>query len=236
MVTWSNLPWVASVGKVRSGTAEPPAAALAREIATHPHGRVPADLRREHILLLAGELFAERGYAQASMDELARRAGVSKPVIYDLVGAKEEVLRRVVARVSDDLAERLRLAVQAESEPDRRIHAGALAYFRFVAETGAAYTMVVGSLGGELAEEVASSRARIAELVTDLTAEGMREAGLDPDPVQAEALAHLLAGALESLSLWWVRHPERTADELADLVTALVSPGLVALAADPPRW
>ena len=210
---------------------------LAQAIAAHPHGRVPAELRREHIVLLATELFAERGFAQASMDELARRAGVSKPVIYDLVGSKEELLRRCVARASDDLAERIRTAVQAESDPSERIRAGALAFFRFVAEAGPVYTSLVASLGAEFADELASTRARIAELVSDLTAEGLREVGLELDPLQIEALAQVLSGGLESLALWWAQHPERTAEELADLIAVLAAPGVLAVAgADLPRW
>lgn len=210
---------------------------LAQAIAAHPHGRVPADLRREHIVLLATELFAERGFAQASMDELARRAGVSKPVIYDLVGSKEELLRRCVARASDDLGERIRTAVQAESDPTARIRAGALAFFGFVADTGPVYTALLASLGAEFADELAGTRARIAELVSDLTAEGLREVGLELDPVQIDALARVLSGGLESLAVWWSDHPERTAEELADLIAHFATPGVLAVAtAELPRW
>jgi len=55
------------------------------------HGRVPRELRERQLLELAEELFGERGYAGASMDELARRAGVTKPVVYELFGSKDSV-------------------------------------------------------------------------------------------------------------------------------------------------
>src|SRR4051794_37843195 len=105
---------------------------LAAEVARYPHRRVPRELRRRHLLSVAEELFVERGYQLSSMDELARRAGVSKPVVYDLVGSKEQLFHEVMARFADELAETVATAVSAETDPDRRLHAGALAYFHFV--------------------------------------------------------------------------------------------------------
>src|SRR3954462_14623649 len=57
------------------------------------HGRVPRAVRERQLVELGEELFAERGFAKASMDELARRAGVTKPVIYELFGSKEGLFR-----------------------------------------------------------------------------------------------------------------------------------------------
>src|ERR1700694_3670082 len=74
------------------------------QISDYAHGRVPRALRELQILNLAEDLFAEQGFTGASMDELARRAGVSKPVIYTLVGSKEQLYRRCVERFSEELA------------------------------------------------------------------------------------------------------------------------------------
>ncbi|TMB92351.1 MAG: helix-turn-helix transcriptional regulator [Chloroflexi bacterium] len=79
-------------------------------LAAYAHGRVPRAIRERQILALAEDLFAEQGYANASMDELARRAGVSKPVIYALVGSKEQLYRRCVERHSEILATRIATA------------------------------------------------------------------------------------------------------------------------------
>ncbi|MBM4363784.1 MAG: helix-turn-helix transcriptional regulator, partial [Deltaproteobacteria bacterium] len=101
------------------------------EVAAYPHGRVPREVRRRQVVALAEELFGERGFQAASMDELARRAGVSKPVIYDLVGSKEELFHEVLARESAELAARVEAAVEGEAVREQKLHAGALAFFRF---------------------------------------------------------------------------------------------------------
>ena len=61
----------------------------ALQVTDFQHGRVPRAVRERQLLELAEELFAERGYAGTSMDELCRRAGVTKPVVYELFGSKD---------------------------------------------------------------------------------------------------------------------------------------------------
>ena len=109
-------------------------ARVAAELARFPHGRVPADLRRRHVMALAEELFVERGYRQASMDELARRAGVSKPVVYDLVGSKDRLFAALMEQWADELAARVQAAVDRQGDPDDWLRAGAAAFFGFVGE------------------------------------------------------------------------------------------------------
>ena len=81
------------------------------------HGRVPRALREGQLVELGEQLFAERGFAKASMDELARRAGVTKPVIYELFGSKEGLfeacLEGLAMRLAESIAEAARGADEA---------------------------------------------------------------------------------------------------------------------------
>ena len=70
-------------------------ATAAQQVEGFQHGRVPRPVRERQLLELAEALFAERGYAGASMDELARRAGVTKPVVYELFGSKDGLFERL---------------------------------------------------------------------------------------------------------------------------------------------
>src|SRR5581483_8070029 len=99
---------------------------LAAELAAHPHGRVPRALRRRQVLAEAHQLFSERGFTGASMDELARRMGVSKPVIYELAGSKEQLYRDVMASVHGELASALAEAAAGEPDLPRKLRAGIL--------------------------------------------------------------------------------------------------------------
>jgi AcrR family transcriptional regulator len=95
------------------------------------HGRVPRPVRERQIVELAEQLFAERGYSGASMDELARRAGVTKPVVYELFESKDGLFRACVDRSAARMGESIAAAVRAETEPQARLRAGGLAFLRF---------------------------------------------------------------------------------------------------------
>src|SRR5687767_15652165 len=101
------------------------------------HGRVPRPLRERQLVELGEELFAERGFARASMDELARRAGVTKPVIYELFGSKEGLfeacLEGLALRLAESIADAARGADDAGdrgADPAARLRAGGLAFLR----------------------------------------------------------------------------------------------------------
>lgn len=220
------------------GTAVDPAAALRHraeqlgaEVGALPRGRVPRQLRRRHVLAVATVAFIERGYAGVSMDAIAADAGVSKPVVYDLVGSKERLFHEVMAEAADELAQRVADAVADEPDPERKLFAGALAFFGWVDERRTAWSSLLSSTAGPESTEVAAIRARQTELVAALLAEGADEAaGADAaDPEQLDAVAHAINGAFEALSAWWQGHPDRTAEELATLLTALILPGLLSL-------
>lgn len=204
---------------------------IAAEVARHRHGRVPRELRLEQVMAVAEELFAEEGYLGASMDELARRVGVSKPVIYDLVGSKEQLFHSVMDRFGRELAESVVAAGMAEPDPERRLRAGALAFFRFVAEHRAGWMVAGAGDGAPLSEGLAGVRRRQGELVAAILS--MRfPAGTGPvGGLTASAAAQALNGAFEALAVWWRDHPTCTPEQLADLIDAMVRPGLDRLAA-----
>lgn len=204
-------------------------AALDTELAAFAHGRVPRELRRRQVLFLAEDLFIERGYQAASMDELALRVGVSKPVIYDLIGSKEQLFHTIMVQSADDLYERVAAAVADETDIGRRLYVGALAFFDYVGERRSAWDRLISSDDAPVTTAVAEIRRRQTDLVVAFLIEGTAVSGVSVDPIRLDAAAHAINGAFEALATWWHDHPELTAEELAVLVTALVSPGLDAL-------
>jgi AcrR family transcriptional regulator len=71
--------------------------------ATTPRRRLPAAERRELIERAATEVFAEHGYAGASIDAIARRSDVSAPVVYDHFASKLALFVRLLERTRDEL-------------------------------------------------------------------------------------------------------------------------------------
>lgn len=203
---------------------------LTAELAAFAHGRVPRDLRRRQVLAEAFELFVERGYPGASMDELARRVGVTKPVIYDLVGSKEQLFRDVMAVVQEELTASIATAVAAEEDLPAKLRAGILAFLRFTHQRRRGWAALLSMESGAGSAEINAIRRHQAALVAGLIAEG---ASGETDPRTLEALAQAVNGAVEFVALWWQAHPDLSAESLADLLANLLAPGLVARAKAP---
>lgn len=192
-------------------------------------GRVPRAVRTEQLLDLADRLFAERGFHAASMDELARRAGVSKPVIYDHFGSKAKLFATCVRRTGEALAERVAKAVSEESNPRARLRVGSIAFFRFLEEQLEAWVVLFGDEGvrdARFATEASQIRRRQSDLTISLMAETSGTTPGDEDWPRLEAMASAIGGAYESLLLWWHEHPDVPPEELADWLLDLIWPGL----------
>jgi AcrR family transcriptional regulator len=128
-------------------------------------------VRIPQIARIAEDLFGQFGYQGTSMDDVARLAGVSKPVVYDLVGAKEQLFELCLARSANELASRVASAVDAASADDR-LRAGALAFFRFVDEHRPAWRGLLASGSAPLTAEMAEIRRNQAGLVAGLLIQG----------------------------------------------------------------
>ena len=203
--------------------------------------RVPREVRIPQIARIAEDLFGQFGYQGTSMDDVARLAGISKPVVYDLVGSKEELFQLCLARSAEEMAVRVADAVEAAAEEDR-LRSGALAFFRFVDEHRPAWRGLLASGSAPLTAEMAEIRRNQAGLVAGLLIQGAspgHSAGspgpvsaTDPatDPVMADALANAINGAFEAVAGWWQSHEAMTAEDLAELMVQLMGPGLEAMA------
>ena len=184
------------------------------------HGRVPRALRERQLVELGEQLFAERGFAKASKDELARRAGVTKPVIYELVGSKEGLFEACLEGLALRLAESIADAARAQTDPEGRLRAGGLAFLRFAADNRVAYELLYE---GRFSDAAVRVRKRQAALILEL----MREiAPDDVDPRELEVAANAVNSAYEGVAHWMWDHPEMEVEQLADWTVELLLPGL----------
>jgi AcrR family transcriptional regulator len=213
----------------RNSTGE--SARVAAQVAEFARGRVPRELRRRQVLAVAADLFVERGFAEASMDELARRVGVSKPVIYDLIGSKEALFGEIVATEAQALSRAVEAAVDAERDTDKKLYAGALAFFRFAEQRREAWDALLCADAAPVNAELAAARRFHGARVAEMLARAAAERGSDVDPLLIEASAQAINGAFEALATWWKEHASLSAETLAAIVTGLVQPGLHAFVA-----
>lgn len=194
------------------------------EVEDFAHGRVPRDVRERQILRLAEDLFTERGFAGASMDELAARAGVSKPVIYDIVGSKKALYERCFERAGDELADAILGAAEAHpADPAAMLRATALAFLQFVEGHERAWAMLYAlDPAGRTNSHVQQIRTRQAGLAADL----LSRLGAAVEPARLEAVAFMLNGAFEALASWRLDRPEIADETAADWLVAFLLPGL----------
>ena len=185
------------------------------------HGRVPRAVRRRQLVELAEQLFAERGFARTSMEELARRAGVTKPVIYELFESKDGLFRACVDRAIERMADSIVEAFRSETEPEARLRAGGLAFLRFARDNRVAWDLM--AMQGRFADQAQAVRRDQAQLIRTLMAEIAPEG---TDPQELEAVAYAVNSAYEGAAHWMWEHPDTPVEQVADWIVALLLPGL----------
>jgi AcrR family transcriptional regulator len=176
---------------------------------------VPRAVREEQMLEVAGEVFAERGFHPASMDEIAERADISKPMLYAYFGSKEGLYGSYMERMGARLLAAMDAAIDPALEPGPQVRASMTAFLAFVERHREGWAVLQRELvaggGGPPAGDVARVRAAIARRMTTLLSPHLGD-------IRADALAHGFVGAGESLAAWWLDHPELSRDEVAGLI------------------
>lgn len=196
---------------------------------TAPRTRLSREDRMEQTLSIASRLFAERGYAAVTMDEVAAEVGVTKPLLYNYFGNKEGLCAACVERAGDALLAAIGTAVAETADPAGAMRAGGQAFFDFVDGERAAWAVIFDESvprDSRVAERVAAYRGRILALVTasilGQAPPDIREAAA----TEVEALSEAIFGAAEALAHWWLRTEAVSAAEAAELLIATIEPGL----------
>lgn len=191
---------------------------------------VPRAEREQQIVSEAVAEFAARGYAGASMVAIARRAGISKPLVYQYFGSKDRLYLACLHRIANDLLDRLEPAWLQEDDSVLSRLATLQAVFTALEPQREAWRLLYDAsmpASGEIAEVAARYRSR-TELVTARgSARFLRARGLD-DPQDAEALGAVWLGLVDSLVTWWLDRPQISAAEMTErslrLMTAVLTP------------
>ena len=107
--------------------------------------RLPRDERRAQLLVAALEVFTTAGYHSAAMDEIADRAKVSKPVLYQHFPSKLDLYLAVLDLHIDSLVFAIQKAIAANRENSARVAATVEAYFGFIDSEGEAFRLLFES-------------------------------------------------------------------------------------------
>jgi AcrR family transcriptional regulator len=168
-----------------------------------PRGnRLPRLARRRQLLDAALEVFVARGYHAAAMDEIAERAGVSKPVLYQHFPGKQELYLALLDESVERLIEGLRMALRSNEDNRERVNATFAAYFGYVAEHSGTFKLVFES--DFTSEPAVRERLDAANRVcADMISEVIKEdAGLGDD--EAHLLSVGLLGMAQVSARYWL--------------------------------
>ena len=164
--------------------------------------RLSRPARRRQLLGAARQVFVAQGYHAAAMDEIAERAGVSKPVLYQHFPGKLELYLALLDEHAGELVERVRQALGSTTDNALRVRRSIQAYFDFVDDENGAYQLVFES---DLRSEPAvrarvegSLSACVEAIATTIAA----DTGVPRD--EAELLSVGLAGLAEVGARWWL--------------------------------
>ncbi|MGW6985347.1 TetR/AcrR family transcriptional regulator [Streptomyces sp. NPDC054932] len=173
---------------------------------------VPRQHRRQQMLEAATEEFGTHGYAAASLPAIAGRVGVTKTLLHQYFGTKEDLYVACLVPVGDRLLETIRTAMgdggTTPHTPLRVLHS---IFTALEGRREAWFVLYDTTLppGGEAARRASEYWAAIDRLAAGGTAELLRAAG-STDPLDADALKYVWRDLVATLVRWWVKHPEQT--------------------------
>jgi AcrR family transcriptional regulator len=187
--------------------------------------RLPRHERRRQLLDAALEVFVARGYHAAAMDEIAERAGVSKPVLYQHFPSKLELYLALLDESVGGLVDTVRSALRSTSENKQRVGATFGAYFEFVGGHDEAYRLVFESdLSNEPA--VRARLDRVQQECADLVSEVVKEdAGISDEEARLLSIA-MVGMAQVSARYWLSSHGHITREAAEQMVARLAWRGI----------
>ena len=187
--------------------------------------RLPAAARRAQLLDVALSIFGTSGFHDASMQDVATAAGVTKPVLYQHFSSKEELFAAVASTAADRLRERSEKALSSAASAREQVESGIGAVVDLCTEEPSVFRVLFG--------ESARSEPRIREIVTSAQRElaqtiASHMTGVaDDDPALALLLSHSLIGLSESAIRYWLEEqPDVSVDLLRSQVIELAWAGL----------
>ena len=186
--------------------------------------KLPAAARRAQLIDVGRKAFAEKGFEGISVEEIAERAKVSKPILYQHFGGKEGLYAVVVDREMEQVVAMISEAISTGT-PRERVEASALAFLRYVKDNPDGFAVLshdtpVGAREGTLS----SVLNEVAERVGDVFASTFKDAGYSPKV--APIYAHALVGMVSFVGQWWIDVRKPSVEVVASHISALAWMGL----------
>ena len=177
--------------------------------------------RREKIVDAALALLAEKG-PEFGLEEVAARAGLSKPVIYRFFGDRATLIDAMGERATNQLAERMMPALYTEAANLARIRAVIGAFISFLDESPNAYWLFARAAPGTGGDVVRAHKEFVASALAGVLSEYIRTSGVAAPPEAENVWAFGLVGFVQSTAEWWLEHRTIGREEITEQLTTFV--------------
>ncbi len=190
-----------------------------------PRARMTARDRREQLVNVARSLFAEKGFDGTSVEEIALRADVSKPVVYEHFGGKEGIYAVIVDREVGDLTGALTQALAQRGHPKQHVERAAMALLTYIEDSPDGFRILVrDSPVAQTTGTFSSLIGDVATQVEGLLAGQFIKRGLDP--AVAPIYSQMLVGMVALTGQHWAEVREPSKQEVAAHIVNLAWNGL----------
>lgn len=202
---------------------------MARKISSISPKRLTGADRRAQLIAVACRVFAKRGYDAASMEEVAREAGVSKPIVYEHFGGKEGLYAVVLDREISTIVEAIAKGI-GTGGPRERFQGAVVAFLRYAKEHPDGFAVLTRdppreqSANGGVRGGIAQVLEDVSGRVGSVFAHELKRLGFNPK--LAGLYANALIGMVTQVGHWWVANPAMPIDDVAKHVVALGWMGL----------
>lgn len=193
--------------------------------------RLTASQRRAQLIEVGRRVLAQHGYQATTVEEIARAAGVSKPIVYEHFGGKEGLFAVVVDREMDFLVQRVADSISSGT-PRQRFESATLAFLGYIQERPDGFAVLTRDAPPSgRGPGMHSVIADLAERIKDIFDQEFGLLGWDPKV--SPIYAHALIGMVTSTGQWWMENPGLTADEVGRHLAALGWMGMRHLPSEP---
>ena len=183
--------------------------------------RLPKEERRAGLLTAARDVFASAGYHAAAMDDIAERAGVSKPVLYQHFPSKLDLYLAILEAGIEALEDSVRTALESTTDNKQRVYATVAAYFAFVDDPESGFRLVFESdLTSEprVRARVEQANNTYSQMISEVIAE---DTGLSKE--QSLLLGSGMLGMAQIAALRWLDTGGQIPREEAAALIAAIS-------------
>jgi AcrR family transcriptional regulator len=182
--------------------------------------RFTAEAREKQLLDVAERLFSEHGFEFVSIEDIARSAGITRPIVYQYFGSLEGVFVACVRRARNELdAALFEAATQDHPGLESAIAAGGRVYFELAEKNPGRWAILFASsasLVGSMSEQLLALRQQTWNRIADIAAQYLPDA----DRKMLLAAAQVMSGISEQLGRWWIMNPGISLNEVVAMQAA----------------